>query len=246
MIQFFRKIRQGLLTENKFNKYLLYAMGEIVLVVIGILIALQINTWNENRKMMVKEDSILRGLKLEMLSNLRELKADYESELYFSDATNDVYKYIQNKSALVDSMYTDFFAAVQFNYFFPKSSSYESLKAGNLEIIKSDTLRELISDIYESSYQRLHDKRDTRRNAARLLFPYYQKHFRTVSYQFPEKEEKQFVGIPVDYDFIINDHEFETLLVEALLGRANFVASYHRSVNDVEKCIVEIDRYLSR
>lgn len=50
MIKFFRKIRQRLLTENKFSKYLLYAVGEIILVVIGILIALSINNWNEERK----------------------------------------------------------------------------------------------------------------------------------------------------------------------------------------------------
>ena len=50
MIQFFRKIRRVLLNENKFTKYLLYAMGEISLVVIGILLALQINSWNEQQK----------------------------------------------------------------------------------------------------------------------------------------------------------------------------------------------------
>jgi uncharacterized protein YxeA len=50
MIKFFRKIRQRLLTENKFSKYLIYAIGEIILVVIGILIALQVNKLNENRK----------------------------------------------------------------------------------------------------------------------------------------------------------------------------------------------------
>src|SRR6056297_2485873 len=49
MIKFFRKIRQKMLSENKFSKYLIYAIGEIILVVIGILIALQINNWNENR-----------------------------------------------------------------------------------------------------------------------------------------------------------------------------------------------------
>ena len=51
MIKFFRKIRQNLLIENKTGKYLKYAIGEIVLVVIGILIALQINNWNENQKL---------------------------------------------------------------------------------------------------------------------------------------------------------------------------------------------------
>ncbi|NNK81436.1 MAG: hypothetical protein HKO93_08045 [Flavobacteriales bacterium] len=50
MIKFFRRIRQRLLSESKFSKYLIYAIGEIILVVIGILIALQINTWNEERK----------------------------------------------------------------------------------------------------------------------------------------------------------------------------------------------------
>ncbi len=55
MIKFFRKIRQRLLAENKFNKYLIYAIGEIILVVIGILIALQINNWNERNKTKAKE-----------------------------------------------------------------------------------------------------------------------------------------------------------------------------------------------
>ena len=50
MINFFRKIRKQLANENKFQKYFRYAFGEILLVVIGILIALQVNNWNENRK----------------------------------------------------------------------------------------------------------------------------------------------------------------------------------------------------
>ena len=55
MIKFFRKIRQNLLSEDKTVKYLKYAIGEIMLVVIGIVIALQINNWNENRKNGIKE-----------------------------------------------------------------------------------------------------------------------------------------------------------------------------------------------
>ena len=59
MIKFFRKIRQNLLMENKTSKYFKYAIGEIVLVVIGILIALQINNWNEERKGLIKEKETL-------------------------------------------------------------------------------------------------------------------------------------------------------------------------------------------
>ncbi|NNC44454.1 MAG: hypothetical protein HKN99_01055 [Winogradskyella sp.] len=50
MIKFFRKIRYNLMEQNKTGKYFKYAIGEIILVVIGILIALQINNWNEQRK----------------------------------------------------------------------------------------------------------------------------------------------------------------------------------------------------
>ena len=63
MIKFFRKIRQDMINENRASKYLLYAIGEIVLVVIGILIALQINNWNESRKENEEEIVILKSLK---------------------------------------------------------------------------------------------------------------------------------------------------------------------------------------
>ncbi|KPQ08630.1 MAG: hypothetical protein HLUCCX10_17225, partial [Algoriphagus marincola HL-49] len=66
MIKFFRKIRQQLLTENKFSKYLLYAIGEIILVVIGILIALQINNWNEERKELKRSKDFLTEFKKDL------------------------------------------------------------------------------------------------------------------------------------------------------------------------------------
>ena len=76
MIKFFRKIRQNLLSDNKFSKpaspagrYLIYAIGEIVLVVVGILIALQINNWNEKRINNIEEKSILNALRMEISEN---------------------------------------------------------------------------------------------------------------------------------------------------------------------------------
>ena len=73
MIKFFRKIRQTLIMENKTGKYFTYAVGEIVLVVIGILIALQINNWNEGRKERLQEQELLTQLQSEFKSNLEQL-----------------------------------------------------------------------------------------------------------------------------------------------------------------------------
>ncbi|MGB6035012.1 MAG: DUF6090 family protein, partial [Cryomorphaceae bacterium] len=67
MIKFFRHIRQRMIKENRVSKYLLYAIGEIVLVVIGILIALQINNWNENRKLQNAQNLLL----IDLYDNLR-------------------------------------------------------------------------------------------------------------------------------------------------------------------------------
>ena len=72
MIRFFRKIRQRLLTENKFKKYIFYAIGEIMLVVIGIIIALQVNTWNENRKLNIEELEYLKRLNKDLTISIEK------------------------------------------------------------------------------------------------------------------------------------------------------------------------------
>ncbi|TBW28304.1 DUF6090 family protein [Gramella sp. KN1008] len=73
MIKFFRNIRHKLLRENRFTRYLIYAVGEIILVVIGILIALQINNWNEARKESMREKKLLSNLNEEFRDNLQDL-----------------------------------------------------------------------------------------------------------------------------------------------------------------------------
>jgi len=81
MINFFRRIRKNLADDNKPLKYMRYATGEIVLVVLGILIALQINNWNELRKIHLQNIEFLNNLKVELsvdISALRERKSHYQ------------------------------------------------------------------------------------------------------------------------------------------------------------------------
>ena len=73
MLRFFRKLRQRLFTENKFSKYLLYALGEIALVMIGILLALQVNNWNEERKQRQVEIKYFGNLKNDLLADIQRL-----------------------------------------------------------------------------------------------------------------------------------------------------------------------------
>lgn len=73
MIKFFSTIRRGLLSQGRFGKYVTYALGEILLVVVGILIALQINNWNEFQKDRKQEQELLSQLHSEFQSNLVQL-----------------------------------------------------------------------------------------------------------------------------------------------------------------------------
>ena len=82
MIKFFRHIRQSLINQNRTKKYLLYAIGEIILVVIGILIALQINNWNESRKEKNRIKSIYAIIKKDLETDVAEIQlflSDYDS-----------------------------------------------------------------------------------------------------------------------------------------------------------------------
>ena len=72
MINFFKKIRKKLLSKNKLGSYVIYAVGEIILVVVGILIALQINNWNESRKQRLHEIELVKLL----ITDLEDRKAE--------------------------------------------------------------------------------------------------------------------------------------------------------------------------
>ncbi|MCK8482273.1 DUF6090 family protein [Psychroserpens algicola] len=103
MIKFFRKIRQNLLSEGKTGKYLKYAIGEIILVVIGILIALGINNWNENRKKVKIEIQYVNNL----IQDIKNDQIFYESRVLvlnnFSNIHNNFISIIENGVVINES-----------------------------------------------------------------------------------------------------------------------------------------------
>ncbi|WP_223032874.1 DUF6090 family protein [Hanstruepera marina] len=102
MIKFFRHIRQSLIEENKTSKYLKYAIGEIILVVIGILIALQINNWNNNR---LEKQTEINQIK-QLLEDARADSIFFESRANFIKRTDTIQKLVLSMydSTLVDSI----------------------------------------------------------------------------------------------------------------------------------------------
>ncbi len=120
MIKFFRKIRKNMIKENRTSKYLLYAIGEIVLVVIGILIALSINNWNEQRKMNLQEQELLEGLEIEFTINFKRLEKVIQLQQKSNESANKIMTYFNQDisdipEAKFDSLLYNIFNGWTFN-----------------------------------------------------------------------------------------------------------------------------------
>ncbi|MBI1307589.1 MAG: hypothetical protein GC181_13385 [Bacteroidetes bacterium] len=158
MIKIFRTIRQKLISENRLSKYLFYFTGEIVLVVIGILIALQINDWNLHRIDRVAEKKLLQNI-------LQDLHKD--TEVFDINIQNNMFQI-----AVLDTMLHEVcfnpegYSPMDFirhnalysyygSFLATKGSYVESLSSGRLSLILSDSLRRSILDYYEVQLQSL-------------------------------------------------------------------------------------------
>ena len=149
MINFFRKFRQSLVTEHKFSKYLLYALGEIILVVIGILIALSINNWNENRKDRIKEHVILKSLKVNLNENLKLLNLANKSTIDAYNASLYLHELTTPNAAILNTKQIDSLISVTFEFFAFDANSgsiNEIINSGQLNIIKNEDLKNQISN----------------------------------------------------------------------------------------------------
>ncbi|MBT8219038.1 MAG: hypothetical protein KJP00_04405 [Bacteroidia bacterium] len=153
MIKFFRKIRQKLLSESQIRKYLIYALGEILLVVIGILIALSINNWNEQRKNNNLERQFLTGLRADLVSdstlfskriqeaeNHIRFNRSFIEELYKEQRTYNDIKSLYKKLSLYSDLLT-----------IQNSTYQELINDGKLNLIRNEELKSAIINYYNAT-----------------------------------------------------------------------------------------------
>jgi hypothetical protein len=153
MIKFFRNIRKKLAAENKAASYLRYAIGEIVLVVIGILIALQINNWNEARKERNNEIKYLKNLKLDLktdLVNLDSMIVDRRNKMLSANTllTLQPPKTIDQLKSF-DRLLWKVYGWTSFT---PRTITLDELiSSGSLNIIKNDSIKFYLLSIKEKN-----------------------------------------------------------------------------------------------
>ncbi len=182
MIKFFRHIRQSLIMENKTSKYFKYAIGEIILVVIGILIALSINNWNENRINSNKETAILANIHREFKKNEQQLDTIIKKHKRSLNSCAKIISLfpIQSKPepAVIDSLSSYLFKSYAGFTFNPSQSSINALSStSSFDIITDENLRNLLiswNDLVEDYKEEEQYARDYTWNQ---YDPYLSKHF---------------------------------------------------------------------
>lgn len=157
MFTFLRRIRQKLIDSGSITKYLLYAIGEILLVVIGILIALQVNNWNENNQVRKTEIKLLSELKEDLIKTKEDLSTDIEKSTGILAFTDSVYL------AIIDSRNNNTNVQLEISssqlsetpVLFPKLSAYKSIQSYGVNIISNDSLRKNLTELYELQMERV-------------------------------------------------------------------------------------------
>lgn len=158
MIHFFRRIRQSLLEGNKIRKYFIYAIGEIALVVIGILLALQVNNWNQQNKSLKTELAALKNLKQEFESNKLKIERRQQGRMT-SLGPNQAYNDLLKSGELTAQDIAKGPGRLDFSSTNPSYGVLNSLiSSGDIHLIQPDSLRFKISNWKEFLMDFLEDE----------------------------------------------------------------------------------------
>lgn len=234
MLNFFRKIRQGLLSENRFSKYLLYAIGEIILVVLGILIALQINNWNDRRIEKEEEKKSYQNIRNQVMDDLDELSevkdlnnnlsAQYEKANQII-STND-----RNK---MDSLAIIAMRLSQYSDFHRSGNIYETLvNSGELKLLKNTDITSSIQKL-EMTYNHLNKLEDI--------------HWEIIINELsPEmKGVINYSNLQVMKPEKLYSVEMQNIIIESIFLTKGKAAVYDQAIKEIEEIVGLIDEELA-
>jgi len=237
MIHIFHKIRRQLLDENKIGRYLKYAIGEIILVVIGILIALQVNNWNEGRKKSRDINMMLFELKNDLITD----------SLTIHDKMALLGRDVKLQQELIDKLETNSVLDSSFNEHLGRvgimrrvnfiRNGYDGVKNLGFENIQDHELRKAIITYYNDLiFQLLKDIEDDEDEFKNLFLPTIRQNF--VDWDFGS------YGIPRNYEALSKDDEFEITLRINYLNRLSTLRRMEQASKELNRIIVLINQYV--
>jgi len=249
MIKFFRGIRQRLIGESRFSKYLLYAIGEILLVVIGILIALQINNWNQDRLSRAEELRILKALKTGLEKDRDDLLFN-EGSISSSISSADKVIYALEHNVPYRDSIADYLGDVMLPVLFVNSTSaFETLKSKGIDLIRDPELRDQIIEVYDSGYNFFLKYEgmvsDEAERGVREVFP--TRFEEGYSYDLEQPNYRPRL-VPLNYEALKSDQPFKYYL-KTYRNRLDILLQYHYRMKlqrSVEALLADIQKEIER
>ena len=257
-MKLFRKTRQKLVSKNKTTKYLKYALGEVVLVVVGILIALQINNWNELRKERNREDKFLMSLKADLMVDLESLDnaiAHRTSKVVCANLLLRPQEIgARSEVQRADSLITRLLGWIRF---VPRTNTLDELiSTGNLNIIANDSIKTMLlalrekhqeEDIYTEHMRRefdnyLYDRHSKLRQTAAFIDP--EASFAASSIIGREPSDEEIATLALQTNSFLSDMEVRNGLMLASLNNQSFLRNYKKMQANVRTLIGMIDKEL--
>jgi len=243
MLRFFRKIRQKLLSESRLSKpvspigrYLIYAFGEIFLVVIGILIALQVNNWNEWKKERLKEQDVLIELVENLEINLKTIIIDIENLQLLDKSSEIVLSYIYNKRPYVDSLALHFhLARIPKQELFLSQIGYEGYKDIGLQILPNKALKNQVLTLFETTYQSFFSNY----NMVNGFNPDFDNHI-VQNFIYSGKRL-----VPIAYPEILTDHYYLSWIRAYKEGRYTLIQSEEALLEDIQEVLELLKKELN-
>jgi len=255
MIRIFRNIRQKLAAENNVAKYLRYAVGEILLVVIGILVALQVNNWNEQRKQRAEELHYLSSLKNDLSLNIAEIEKYIDTRNSRTASARIVLEYFEGKPLTdLDEFNRHTINVYTWQKFFQINNTFQELmNSGNLAIISSDSIKNGLLNL-ETLYNKLkYEEEHFRYDSEVMLYePSYgivdiNSIVKNITYQLSNGQQGEHVNL--------SKEDFESLLKNKKHKNGFAMATYEFSFMNsqlegmktlCDKIITLIDKELDR
>ncbi len=239
-MKFFGKIRRKLVAEKRFRNYLPYALGEIVLVVVGILIALQINNWNEAKKQDKLEYQALQNLKVDFELNTKRLEEIIQTSDQNIDKSNEILSHTGNKNSGHFQLDSLILAAVSGPSFSAQNGFLNDLiNSGNLGVLQNVELRSKLSS-WDPALDDLKRREMYLEEAESKLIEFINQNgnwLNVDNYNFANSESN--IEIP-DSGFDVSNNEMLSSIVFENLVENSVV--YHRGTMRRQKQCLELSR----
>ncbi|MBK9149182.1 MAG: hypothetical protein IPM12_15360 [Flavobacteriales bacterium] len=238
MPRIFNIIRQRLLKENRLTRYLVYAVGEIVLVVIGILIALSINNASAEAKTRSKELVLLQEMRQNLVADLLDVRYNVTGNLKRIRANEAVLNAFQERTPLSDTLekhYGNILGNFQLS---ENTAAWENLKSVGIDLISDDSLRNAISALYSMKYVYLE-------NVEKGLDDGYQwNHVYPQVLEHLNVEAMWVSATPVDHERLMDDRKFQEVVKMNLFIRKYMQGRYEAMEHDIASILAQLDDHI--